>query len=102
MSGKGQITKKVNQYDLDGKFIRTWASVQDAANGVKGAISSICRNARGEGNSQANGYLWRYTDGDYFMGTEHCPKYNKQKTREFINDSQTPDFNYLFSPRATR
>lgn len=64
---QGQLISKsrakfVNQYDLDGNFIKTWSSLIEAArsfNGVTGAnITSVCKGKR----KSAYGYKWRYAN----------------------------------------
>lgn len=56
----------VNQYSLDGKYIRTWASMKeaDAAFGVMhnsgSQIGMACRGAC----KTAHGYMWAYSTGD--------------------------------------
>ena len=55
--------KKINQYDLDGNFIKQWNSLTEAAKmlGKKkcGAISNCCKNR----NKTAYGYKWQYAEG---------------------------------------
>lgn len=56
--GKHPRARKVNQYDLQGNFIREWETISQAAkelNISKGNISSCCR---GECN-KAGGFIWR-------------------------------------------
>lgn len=57
----------VNQYTLDGKFIKTWASMKeaDASFGTfyKGG-SQIGMACVGKNCKSAHGYLWRYSTGD--------------------------------------
>lgn len=54
-----KISKKVSQYSLDGKFIKTFPSVRIAAreiNGSHGNISGVCTGRY----KSSYGYLWRY------------------------------------------
>jgi len=60
----GSRSKAVNQYDLDGNFIKQWKNAVEAtkALGLKksGNITSCCKN-RPHINT-VGGYVWRYTD----------------------------------------
>ena len=49
---------KVNQYSMDGKFIKTWKSQREAARslGIRG--ENISRNIKGKYH-HAGGYLWK-------------------------------------------
>lgn len=48
---------KVNQYDLNGKFIKQWESIKEATETLKiRNISQACRNIR----NQAGGFIWKY------------------------------------------
>lgn len=52
--------KAVNQYDLDGNYIRTWKSARDASKiGIcETAITSCCRHRYGR--KSAGGFVWRF------------------------------------------
>lgn len=54
-------TKKINQYDLNGNFIKTWNSIISASKelniNVK-AIQSCCMQR----TKTSGGYIWRYAD----------------------------------------
>lgn len=56
----------VNQYDLDGNFVKQWASMMDIRR-EKGffvsAISSCCRKKV----KTAYGYIWRYAEESELM-----------------------------------
>ena len=55
------LSKKVNQYDLDGKIIKTWYSISDAERDLKirnSNISQCCRNIR----HTAGGFKWEYVE----------------------------------------
>lgn len=60
-NGLNPSRKKVNQYDLNGKYIKTWNSIREANRFYKTShISECCNN-----NSNRNitkGYIWRYAD----------------------------------------
>lgn len=51
--------KPVDQYDLDGKFIQTHYSIQDAARTINRNASVICHCCKGTYKT-AYGYLWKY------------------------------------------
>lgn len=64
---QGQLIAKskakfVNQYDLNGNFIKTWKSIAEAArafNAKTGSnITSVCKGER----KSAYGYKWKYTN----------------------------------------
>ena len=52
---------KINQYDLNNNFIRTWDSLTEAAKNVHGEITSICAACRGRIKS-SKGYIWKYCE----------------------------------------
>lgn len=52
--------KAINQYDLDGHFIRQWKSISDAERTFGKGISAVCKNKYGRKTS--NGYMWRYVN----------------------------------------
>lgn len=63
--GRGKIKpKKVNQFEIDGTFIKTYPSITEAAKTVygnklrRGGISKACML-----NKNYLGYMWRYTEG---------------------------------------
>lgn len=59
--GLNPSRRKVNQYDLNGNFIKTWNSIREANNFYKTShVSECCNN-----NSKRNitkGFLWKYAD----------------------------------------
>lgn len=52
---------KVNQYDLNGNFIKTWNSVIEANKFYKTSHISECCNDKSN-RKMAKGYLWKYAD----------------------------------------
>lgn len=53
--------KKINQYDLNGNFIKQWNSINEAGrtlNIFPQNISKVCRNQQ----KYAKGYIWRYAN----------------------------------------
>lgn len=56
---KNFIAKKVNQYDLNGQFIKQWNRIEDACVFYKTEhISACCKGQR----KTTAGYIWRYVD----------------------------------------
>lgn len=54
-----QLKKKVNQYDLNGNFIKCWDGMVDAQNELginRNNINSCCLNTR----KTAGGFIWKY------------------------------------------
>ena len=56
-----KLRKKVEQYTTDGKFVRRWDSLTDAANGLRLHTSNICAALK-DGNRTIGGYRWRYAE----------------------------------------
>ena len=57
--GAKKRAKPVDQFTLDGIFMKTWSSASDAANDLginKGNISSCCKGRY----KSAGGYIWRF------------------------------------------
>tara|TARA_R110000782_G_C14678421_1_gene399723 strand:+ start:79 stop:729 length:651 start_codon:yes stop_codon:yes gene_type:complete len=60
--GNTNRRKAVNQYDLDGNFIKTWESVKSAADslGKQGAaITEVCNH---KSRKKAYNYIWKYQE----------------------------------------
>jgi hypothetical protein len=59
-------SKKVNQYTLDGKYIKTWNSITDALKALGKSIrdSHISLSCKGEQN-HTFGYQWRYLSDEF-------------------------------------
>lgn len=55
----GKRNKPVDQYDMDGNFIKRWASGTIAAEEMGLKQSSICRCCLGQRNNY-KGFIWRY------------------------------------------
>lgn len=51
---------KIKQYDLNGNYIKTWDSINDAIRCYNGN-TQICQCCKGK-RKQANGYKWKYAD----------------------------------------
>lgn len=60
---KDNSIKRVNQYSLDGKFIKEWNSIAEAALVLNLNNSSIGKCCRKEPSThQIGGFVWRYSD----------------------------------------
>lgn len=61
-NSKGQIVAiPISQYTLDGKYVRTFKRISDAASYMKGNTTMICNCCSGK-IPTAYGYVWRYKD----------------------------------------
>lgn len=74
------ILKPVNQYDLDGNFIKQWKSSVDASQELKinnSNINLVCKGIR----KKAGGFMWRYDDNNENNIGEYTkqPNYNEKK-----------------------
>ena len=63
ISNKGKTAKKVNQYDLDGNFIKQWDCIMDFYKSINkseksSSVSSCCSGKY----KTAFGYKWKYAD----------------------------------------
>lgn len=54
-----KMSKRVNQYDKNNNFVKTWKSISEAGRDLKIDISSITKCCRGKKKS-IGGYKWRY------------------------------------------
>lgn len=68
-SGIARRSKRVNQYTLDGKYIKTWDSMAQAARALEthaACISACCRGV----SRKCSGYKWTYyiEKGDDVVG----------------------------------
>lgn len=55
--------KKINQYDLQGNFIKTWDSIKEACENLNinpSHVSSCCRKKYGR--KTIGGYIWKYAE----------------------------------------
>ncbi len=55
------LKKQINQYDVDGTFIKTWSSIIEASREIK--ASDICSVLYGR-NKTSGGFQWRFYDGN--------------------------------------
>ena len=50
--------RSINQYDLDGNFIRSWDSITSAKKVVKGYIDGVLSGRQ----KQSGGFIWKYKE----------------------------------------
>lgn len=58
--------RKINQYTCDGKFIKTWDSITEAANycsKTKRSAATLIDYLHGRGRNFWRGYYWKFYDG---------------------------------------
>ena len=56
-----KFSKKINQYDLEGNFIKTWGSIKEIwreTGYTRSAISKCCRGIY----KKSKGYIWKFYD----------------------------------------
>lgn len=53
--------KPINQYDLNGNFLKTWESIYKASNILNFSATQIGECCKGR-KKQSNGYMWGYVD----------------------------------------
>ena len=51
---------KINQYDLNGNFVKQWLGINNASRCLKINKGNICMCCKGKRNN-AGGYIWRYS-----------------------------------------
>lgn len=54
--------RKVNQYSLEGDFIKTWDCIKDIVDFSNGEFSSIIYSKLCKGEEIYKGYIWRYAN----------------------------------------
>lgn len=54
-----KLSKKINQYDLEGNFIKTWDSIMQVERVLKIKNYNIVKNCKGIRN-KAGEYIWKY------------------------------------------
>ena len=75
---KSNHSHKVSQFTLDGKFIQTFFSAQDAAEKVNVDASNIRKNCNAQTTNSA-GYLWQWGDSQIF--SRDINESTRKKTR---------------------
>jgi group I intron endonuclease len=84
--------KTINQYNLEGKFIKTWNSISEAASTLNLNNSSIGKCCRMEASThQMGGFIWRYLDD--VKNTSDIPPI-KYKSKKYV-EQYTLDGEYL-------
>lgn len=53
--------KEIDQFDLNGQFIKRWNSALEASNALGISTGQLCDTCKGK-HKTAKGYIWRYTD----------------------------------------
>lgn len=84
-------SKKVYQFDLNGKYINEWRSVNEAANNIspskhKCSVTAICNVCNGK-MTQAYGYIWSYT--------KEIKRENNSRTRTKMVKQYDKNFKYI-------
>jgi phenylpropionate dioxygenase-like ring-hydroxylating dioxygenase large terminal subunit len=61
-TGTKSTAKKVGQFNLEGKLIKVYNSIEEAANetGIRGTIAKVCTG--NTNNKTAGGFIWRHLD----------------------------------------
>lgn len=64
--------KQVNQYDLEGNFIKQWDTIKNASRNLNIKDSNISRACKNKSKT-AGGYIWKYVNEDwYYQTAEGC------------------------------
>lgn len=79
----------INQYTLDGKFVRSWESPKEAADDLGFDASHISKVCRGDRKSH-QGFVWKYDDSDDDFEDEEEP-FSPQPS-DFRNDPLFKEF----------
>jgi len=73
------ILKKVNQFDLNGNFIKKWVSSVEASNELNinnSNINLVCKGIR----KKSGGFIWKYEDDiESVVKYKRQPNYNEKK-----------------------
>lgn len=56
-----KYSKKINQYDKEGNFIKTWDSIHEIARAFGKDGSNVCACCKGK-HKTVWGYVWKYAD----------------------------------------
>lgn len=76
--------KRVNQYALDGTYLGTFNSIQEAkAETGAGNIGNICKDK--DGGKSSGGYIWRYEE-EYPAGKNIVVEQKAQKINQYDKD----------------
>lgn len=84
-TGSGISPKPVDQFDLNGAFIKTWDSAKEASEGVTGAnrayITQVCKGKR----ISAGGFLWAYKGNSPRPNVRERQRAVEQFTKEGVS-----------------
>ena len=58
----GKLSKKINQYTLNGVFVREWPSMNEITRVLGFATSNICNAIKGKEQKTSKGFIWRYAE----------------------------------------
>lgn len=78
---RSRLHPKINQFTLDGKYIRSYSSYKEAANAVSVCDSSIRQCLRNPSKHTSGGYRWSLTDSP-FTNQEPNDIYKKNRIRK--------------------
>lgn len=84
---ENKTSKKVNQYDLEGNFIKTFNSIIEASKETNTNRANISACCKGKLN-KTNNYIWRYVDIKYRLGG----KYERKKISRWLLSIQYKNF----------
>lgn len=84
--------RQIDQYDLNGNFIKTWKSIKEASETLKINKSSIHRNLSGLYNKGGN-FIWKYSEDTkkifkYKKKVKIQPVRYKVIVKDIINDKE--------------
>lgn len=86
---KKRATTKINQYDINGHYIKTWESLKELRNNIGCNNNTIIRCCNGQQKSLYNKFIFRYYDGstkDIKIDDYICP-ISKQVGQYDINNN---------------
>jgi group I intron endonuclease len=73
------LAKPVNQYTLDGRFIKRWDCIADIRKEY-GSFNASVPQATKRGRKTSHGYMWRFAEGDDVSDIEpYVPSYTHTK-----------------------
>lgn len=74
---------KIQQYTLEGVYIKTWESIKDACEKLKLSTTSLgnCLNKR---SKSCGGYLWKYFDNSLSNIDKYIPKNSKVRKKPWV------------------
>jgi hypothetical protein len=89
--GHEALKKRVNQYDLQNNFIRTFDSISSAARSVEGYNIQIAKCAKNPGATKSyRGFIWRFEQS--IQEPKEPPRKKQTKaSREYKSFLRNPD-----------